>query len=85
MPIEGKFYTAQELRDILKVKKQRISNIANLQGWIALQPGLYCAESVEAYLLGKNISPIHLSIRTHDHPEGMTWAELEKEFDNNEG
>lgn len=81
MPIEGRFYTSQELQEILKVKKQRISNIANLQSWTALQPGLYCAESVEAYLKGRNIDPKYLPIRTRDHPDGVTQALLEKEFD----
>ncbi len=82
MPIEGKFYTSQELQEILGVKKQRISNIANLQSWTALQPGLYCAENVEAYLVGRNIDPKYLPIRTHSHPDGATWAELEAEHAN---
>lgn len=82
MPIEGKFYESEELQLLLGVKKQRITN---LFGKSAIKPGWYPAEIVEPHLLNKNIRPADLSIRTHDHPEGMTWAELEKEFDNNEG
>lgn len=81
MPIEGKFYEGEELQLLLGVTKQAISNIAHRQGWKAIKRGLFCAESVEAYLVGRNIDPKYLSIRTHSHPAGATWAELEKEFD----
>ncbi len=81
MPIEGKFYESEELQLLLDVKKQRITN---LFGESAIKPGLYPAEIVEPYLLNHNIRPASLPVRTHDHPDGATWAELEKEFDNAE-
>lgn len=78
MPIEGKFYGSEELQLLLGVKKQRISN---LFGASVLRPGLYPAEIVEPHLLNKNINPASLPVRTHDHPAGATWAQLEAEYD----
>lgn len=81
MSIEGKFYTSQELQEILGVTKQRI---ANLFGESAIKPGLYPAEVVEPHLRNKGIRPETLPVRTHANPDGATWAELEKEFDRND-
>ncbi len=52
MPIEGRFYESEELQLLLDVTKQAISNIAYRQGWKTLKRGLFCAESVEPYLMG---------------------------------
>lgn len=82
--IKGRFYTSLELQDLLKVSKQRISSLGRQKNWIALSRGLYCAEDVEPYLLSRNIDPQHLPIYTHSHPDGATWAQLEKEFDQND-
>lgn len=79
MPIEGKFYSLAELVPLLERTKQQISH--KFAG-CALHPGLYPAEIVEPHLLNKNISPVLLPIRTHSHPDGATWAQLEEEFDN---
>ena len=64
MPIDGKLYQAAELQKLLKVKKQRISNLARDQNWEGPQPGLYWAECVEPYLMGRNIDPLKLPIQT---------------------
>lgn len=79
MPIEGRFYDLEELVLLMGVTKQRISYMFNDH---AIKPGLYPAEIVEPYLLDRNINPNTLPVRTCDHPEGATRAQLEKEFDN---
>ncbi len=78
MPIEGKFYPLGELVTLLGKTKQQIS--FKFAG-CALHPGLYPAEAVEPHLEAKNINPASLPVRTHDHPAGATWAELEAEHD----
>ncbi len=68
MPILGKFYTSEELQKLLGVTKQRISNLA--KNWESPHPGLYYAQSVEPYLMGRNIDPIRLPARSWEAPEG---------------
>lgn len=80
MPIEGRFYTNLELQEFLGISKQGVSNISTRQGWTALHPGLYCSEDVEIYLMNRNIDPKNLPIRTHDYPDGVTWAEREEDL-----
>jgi hypothetical protein len=65
MPIEGKFYTSSELQKLLRVSKQRISNLSKLQNWTTLVPGLYCAEDVEDYLIIRDIDSYGLFTRTY--------------------
>lgn len=50
MPISGRFYTSEELQELLSVKKQRIANLAKEQGWGSSHPGLYDAYDVDEYL-----------------------------------
>lgn len=50
MPISGRFYTAQELIELLGVTKGRISNLAKDRGFIEATPGLYYAQEVDEYL-----------------------------------
>lgn len=68
--IQGKLYTSQELQKYLDVSKQRISNIAARQGWKSPHPGLYWAQDVEPYLMGRNIDPIRLPVVSWEAPEG---------------
>lgn len=81
MPIRGTLYTSQELQQILRVTRSRISNLGREQSWLDLTPGLYCSEDVEDYLLGRGIDPAQLPVRDYDHPEGATWREREAEMD----
>lgn len=81
MPTEGKFYNNNELQEILNVTKQAIDQLANRQNWVTLD-ARYCAEDVEDYLKMRGINIESFPIRTHSHPEGTTWVQLEKEFDN---
>lgn len=82
MPIQGKFYTSKELQALLGVSRQRIRNLASEDGqdFLALNPGLYCAEDVEDYLMARGIDPLKLPVRTYDHPDGATLTELEAEY-----
>lgn len=75
MPIIGKFYTSEELQKLLGVTKQRISNLAGAQSWASPHPGIYYAQSVEPYLMGRGIDPITLPAISWEWPEGITWAE----------
>lgn len=77
MPIQGKFYTAEELQTLLGVSKQRVSNLADEQGWndSAPRPGLYYAQSVEPYLMRRDCDPIRLPVISWDWPEGISWAD----------
>ena len=77
MPIEGRLYSAQELQEILGVSKQRVSNLASQQGWQGPVSGLYWADAVEWYLMGRGIDPISLPVYSSDFPEGATIAERE--------
>jgi hypothetical protein len=70
MPIQGKFYTSRDLQEILGVSRQRVYNLAKDNDWLALSPGLYCAEEVEDYLLYRDIDPMGFIIRTYYEPEG---------------
>lgn len=62
MPIRGTFYNSEELQKLLGVSRQRISNLAKAQNWEGPQKGLYYAQSVEPYLMGRNIDPIRLKV-----------------------
>lgn len=59
MPFQGRFYTSEELQRLLRVTKQRISNLAHTYGWESPSPGLYrggVAEdtaTVDAYLFAR--------------------------------
>jgi len=75
MPIRGTFYTSEELQKLLGVTKQRISNLAKEQNWEAPHPGLYYAQSVEPYLMGRNIDPIRLPVRSWEAPEGEIFSQ----------
>jgi hypothetical protein len=66
MPIRGTFYTSGELQKLLGVSKQRISNLSNEQNWASPHPGIYYAQSVEPYLMGRGIDPIRLPVREWD-------------------
>lgn len=70
MPIRGTFYTSEELQKLLGVSKQRISNLAKSQNWQGPQKGLYCARSVEWYLMGRGIDPLTLKVQYWESPEG---------------
>jgi len=76
MPIIGKFYTSEELRLLLGVSKQRVSNLADEQGWndSAPRPGLYYAQRVEPYLLRRGIDPLKLKEVSWECPEGEVWG-----------
>lgn len=78
MPISGRFYPSEELQKLLGVTKQRISNLANEQNWAEARPGLYYAQSIEPYLMGRGIDPITLSVVSWEWPEGITWAEEQR-------
>ena len=60
MPIEGKFWTSQELQNLLGVSKQRIAGIARDHGWHSPRPGLYAggvwedSQTVDAYLSARH-------------------------------
>jgi hypothetical protein len=81
MPIEGKFYNAQELMALLDVKKAGVSAIARRQQWEGPEPGLYWAAPVEAYLFHRGIDPQTLPIRSEDFPGGATWGERVAAFE----
>lgn len=70
MPIRGTFYTSEELQNLLGVTKQRISNLANAQFWASPHPGIYYAQSVEPYLMGRNIDPMRLPVVSWEAPKG---------------
>lgn len=69
MPIRGTFYTSEELQKLLGVTKQRISNLSREQNWESPHPGLYYAQSVEPYLMGRDIDPIRLPVVSWESPE----------------
>lgn len=69
MPFQGRFYTSEELQKLLGVTKQRISNLSNEQNWESPHPGIYYAQSVEPYLMGRNIDPIRLLVVSWEVPE----------------
>lgn len=50
MPISGTFYTQKELTELLKVSKQRVSDLARKHEWGSPLPGLYRAEDVTEYV-----------------------------------
>ncbi len=75
MPIEGKFYEAEELVLILRITKQAVA-----KRFGGFRAGLYPAELVEPALADKGIKTEDIPVRTYDYPEGATWAEREKEF-----
>lgn len=66
MPIQGRFYPAQEIAKLLGVGKQRVSNLARKQNWEAIIPGLYYAQSVEWYLMSRGIDPVCLPVKEWD-------------------
>ena len=74
MPIAGTFYTSEELLKLLGVTKQRISNLANAKNWESPHPGLYYAQSVEPYLMGRGIDPIGLPVRSWEAPDGEIFG-----------
>lgn len=83
MPIRGDFYTSRELQALLGgVTRQAIAKLANRHGW--RQPvenmGLYYAEEIEPYLLGRNIDPAALTIWDYEYPDGATPAERGRDF-----
>lgn len=80
MPIKGKFYSTQELEQILGISRQGVWNIAARHGWISLVAGIYCAEQVEPYLEGRNIYPETLPIRDFDYPEGADWNQRSDDY-----
>lgn len=62
MPIQGRFYSSEELQKLLGVSRQRVSNLAKAQNWNGPQKGLYYAQSVEWYLMGRGIDPLTLKV-----------------------
>lgn len=76
MPIEGRFYSNKELQEILGLSKQRISDIARQQSWLAIQPGLYCSEDVEDYLEYRDVDLDTLPIRSYQFPDGAALTEI---------
>lgn len=62
MAIRGKFYTSKELQKLLGVSKQRISNLSNEQNWESPHPGIYYAQSVESYLMGRGVDLQRLKV-----------------------
>jgi hypothetical protein len=82
MPLEGRFYTSQDLQEILGVSKQRVANIAAYYEWVqpVLNVGIYFAEEVESYLVGRNIDPATLPIVDFEYPDGATPAQRSEAF-----
>jgi len=70
MPFQGLFYTSKEIQKLLGVTKQRISNLSSEQNWESPHSGIYYAQSVEPYLMGRKIDPIKLAVRSWETPEG---------------
>ncbi len=70
MPFQGRFYTSEELQKLLGVTKQRISNLSATQNWESPHPGIYYAQSVESYLMGRNIDPIRLLVQSWEALDG---------------
>ncbi len=75
MPIEGKFYEAEELVLLLRITKQAVA-----KRFAGFRAGLYPAELVEPVLADHNINIETIPVRSYDYPEGATWVERAVEF-----